>query len=547
MYRYLQRRYSDIYFQTTIDTTISDVLKFFRSQHGLNVDHIDNFYLDMNAIIHNSAQEVFCYGNYATRIRKTKPSLSETYNSVTDNVDRLVKIVEPKELLYMAVDGVCPNPKQQNQRQRRYGSSVTPQTNTINPRLRPPRGESKSSGQDSLLPPTATSPYASLFNSSSISPSTPFMQELDRHIKKYLRKINVKTIYSSHEDQGEGEHKIMDYLRKNIDAVKTKTHGIYGLDADFFMLALATQCPNIFLVREDLADMSMHYVSIDLLRRSLIGDLSNDGHPDAKTIIDDFVLICIMVGNDFLRPIASFEDLPFVMDVVLDAYAKFSLPLTSDRRIISENVRKFFQNLLNSQQTILNRNVANSRKHIEPDPALVNATTAGIKDGIFTESINIEKWEKEYYHDRFGNDTIRDKICQSYYIGLDWICRYYFTGCPDWRWFYPYHYSPTLRDLSLYKYRPILFKGGKAVQPIVQLLAIMPPTASDMIPAKYRHLMLDENSPLAKYYPKTVKMDLKGCTAPWHGTLLLPFVNHREIEQAVKDVDDKMKKIDKIG
>lgn len=559
LYRYLQRKFPNIWFQTNVDMLMSNALEHFRSRHNLKNFHVDNLYLDMNGIIHNSSQWVFCYGNFSTRQRDTIPVISEVYTSVTENVDHLLKTVRPRQLLYMAVDGVCPRAKQQHQRQRRYSAMISTDTVAdINPRLRS-RIDSRHEidgtiKKDTCRKPSEKTPkttYGHLFNSANISPSTSFMQELDQHLKQYVKisekdvLSKIKTIYSSHEFVGEGEHKLMEYIRKNLSILKTKTHGIYGLDADFFMLSLASRCPNIFLIREDMADMSMHYVSIDLLRQNLIELLSTEKHPDPDTIIDDFILLCIMVGNDFLRPIASFEDLPVAMDIILETYINFSAPLTKNRIIIPENIRNFLQYLRNHQQTLLQKIILNSGKHIEPDPALVNSTCARMDSGVFREYVNVDQWEREYYNDRFSIEKIDDTesikkrydICRSYYTGLDWICRYYFTGCPDWKWCYPYHYSPILSDLCDHKYRPHIFKVGKAVQPIVQLLAILPPTANELIPTKYRHLMTDINSPLAKYYPNTVIMSLKGCTVPWNGTLHLPFINYDDIEKAVAEID----------
>ncbi|GAG59729.1 unnamed protein product, partial [marine sediment metagenome] len=59
-----------------------------------------------------------------------------------------------------------------------------------------------------------------VFNSVVITPGTNFMIELDAFLKKWLdiNKLNIppNTIYSSHMVPGEGEHKIMDFIRQDL-------------------------------------------------------------------------------------------------------------------------------------------------------------------------------------------------------------------------------------------------------------------------------------------------------------------------------------------
>ena len=70
------------------------------STAAVTVPIIDNLYFDMNGIIHNCT-----HGNDPSR----KPTETEMVLKIFDYLDKLVHIVQPQQLLFMAIDGarVC--------------------------------------------------------------------------------------------------------------------------------------------------------------------------------------------------------------------------------------------------------------------------------------------------------------------------------------------------------------------------------------------------------------------------------------------------------
>ena len=157
------------------------------------------------------------------------------------------------------------------------------------------------------------------------------MAKLTKHLKYFIsKKISedadwqgVDIVLSGHEVPGEGEHKIMEYIRlakaqPGYDA--NLRHCLYGLDADLIMLGLLSHDPHFSLLREEvtfgrasqkkskeLEHQNFYLMHLCIVREYLelefqeLKDSSALGFPyDMERVIDDFILMAFFVGNDFL-------------------------------------------------------------------------------------------------------------------------------------------------------------------------------------------------------------------------------------------------------
>ena len=193
-------------------------------------------------------------------------------------------------------------------------------------------------------------PAEPAFDSNCITPGTVFMHRLNEQLKYYISKKisedsawrDVSVILSGYDTPGEGEHKIMEYIRnaKSSPNYNPNTrHCLYGLDADLIMLGLVSHEPHFVLLREEVkfgparkkapkeTKQTFIMLHLSLLREYLNYEFKElDGKLqfpfDFEKCLDDYVLLSYFIGNDFLPNLPDLHVNEGGMDLLFQIYKK---------------------------------------------------------------------------------------------------------------------------------------------------------------------------------------------------------------------------------
>ncbi len=455
-------------------TLISDYHKIIKPVEGIL---IDNLFLDLNCLIHPCCAKI------------KDSNEKEMISLIKQEIYKLISLTNAT-FIYIAIDGPAPKSKMKQQKIRRLKSIL----------------ENKS------------------WDTNSITPGTKFMNNLNIELHKEFNSGNI--ILSDSNQPGEGEHKILQYIKQKKDIFSKQINCIYGLDADLIMLSLISGLPNIYLLRErtlfNIEQMECEYLLLDIKELKKEITTSFPGIPKQR-IIDDYIFICFFLGNDFIIHSPSLSLRYNGLDHIMNAYKQCQEKYNNKFYLINKNTKTLIHwknlleyiSLLESWETSIindtfkvrlkqhrkykriyddiqkNKNNSQINCKSQKNTTFPPEDIMRHKPVIFMENekkiFQSENWIQSYnlytLNDSFTMGSVNDlsikidKLCLSYLESLVWTTHYYFNTCISQQWYYPYEFSPTLYDVKNYliKHKKVKIEVCNiCYTPIEQLRYVLP-------------------------------------------------------------------------
>jgi 5'-3' exonuclease len=427
--------------------------------------------------------------------------------------------------VYVALDGVVPFAKIKQQRFRRFKSAA----------------ERASANGDPV------------WDTNAITPGTDFMRAMGAALRAAGEKHNWRI--SDTEEPGEGEHKVLDWLRKT--KLPEGAAVVYGLDADLILLSLLAghhlgEKYPVFLMREALAFGQLvrsdetGQAQLCFFQLSTLMNVLQRGSPWSTEQLYDYIFGMSFCGNDFLPTGLSLRMRDKGHVILLDCLSNlwkqgqhlvvFENGIAKPNRegliafadwMLRDEGRLVLTTIRNKFSAPHGENEEDNRVLIErAEKPLVYETESGLRLS--------RTWETEYNKLALGSpdEDHRRRCVEEFWKGWCWVLSYY-QGLPvDREWVYAQGYPPLWRDLRDMIVLPTQSDVPRVTLEPQQQLALVLPLSSWSLCLKtpYRDLPVK----LPQFWPQGFSVESFGKRLGWECEPRIPMLTPERLRQEMK-------------
>lgn len=395
------------------------------------LQYIDYIYIDLNAYIYTSYHEI---------LKKTNNHTFDKHEFENDiivnliaNLHLIIENLQPiHQQIYLCIDGLVPLGKIIHQRNRRY------------------RNKLHSNNE--------------LWSTSNISPGTPFMSKLESALQNDVILSLDNICIDTSLNKGEGEHKIVHYIKQNYLKNKERTlkHVILGDDADIVHLTLYLDvyCKShqFFIQR-----MNQEWIHIENLHNALNNLLIEK--PKNEYFIIDFIFISMFLGNDFLPRIPSLSIYRNGIQILLQIYNQclhknkyFSIVKYNQQKnkidIDNTALQLFLQKLNIREKSDLQNQHEFFQTRFFKLPFHKRNNKQFLEENMYLHKIQYPLTgdlfyfkNKKRYKNKFLYGQKNENIEELYLNTVLWTMKYYLGQPVSWNHYYSKHHAPFISDI----------------------------------------------------------------------------------------------------
>lgn len=461
---------------------------------------------------------------------------------------------KPKSVL-LAVDGVVPMAKIRQQRVRRFKSAW----------LR--KADASSAGWDT----------------NAITPGTKFMEKLGTVLKGVV--LGAECIVSGVDEEGEGEHKIMSWIRLgeakcdrvlSAAAAKGKNVVVYGLDADLILLTMLVgeECGlNMHLMREKqefgggprsasgaaggvaaVAASAQEYQFLD------IREFQRRVGPQGREEVLNYIALMSLMGNDFLPHSLTHKLGDGGHDCVIsefsflrkngwlvDASGNYKISVLGGifKRWASDEDARMLHMIMKKEEQA-RRGVGKGMDASEGLPLEWAVEKALLRRGLCPERQSPEghnaldeSWREVYWENihPYSNAELKDNLCAEYLRGFQWILDYYQGRRVNMSWMFPAWIPPLWSDLAGFCQRqgdflPVIEIAETRPLPQEQLAMVLPLESWGLVrDAKLRRLPVQ----MPQMWPRKFGFFSLGRKWLWECEARIPVITAGRVREEIGD------------
>lgn len=472
--------------------------------HPLSIESIKNIkskktlFIDFNSFIYN-----------AIGLCQAPITNNDVINNTINILNDIVGIVDAS-LIYIAIDGPAPCSKIIQQRNRRFKRLLDNKVSTM------------------------FDQEQSQWNTCQITPGTLFMQDLSNAVRTWSNKQSTHIIISDQCVPGEGEQKILEWMRNNPNALGDHVY-VYSNDGDFLILLSQVfsknrQCKLIADVSKSSNDAISEYkttyytIDVSIYCECIINCIRESCRQELQvsdiSLLHDFMFFMSLCGNDFVKPVpylrcrerGSMEFMIGIYGRLLNRHKGNLVVVLKTKFILNDaffidmigEVAKYEKNKTNVQVQRVNdglqkgsrdrgngidqvHHLAFYSKHHPFHHAYHNQYKY-----LYNPKDNHYTHKNKYYNMFLETRRMKCHMMINYIESILWTFQYYMFGASSWSWFYAYPVAPMPSDVVAFlkeSKHPSIIRllpsdRSKPLKPFVQLALVLPREYHALLPTE---------------------------------------------------------------